>query len=256
MLKAVRGMCVAQLLTGLVLLLSGWISLHNISAYHWQLIVYFAWFANVTHVCCLVVLRGYFHQNPGDRGWRLVLMTILWVGLIVAMGPTFWFNWIAEPIEESASRPASNARCFYTASIAQHMFAERACENLQAEYQFRLQNDLLGKLDAQTCTGLKVQDTQAFSTALLSILLAIFSFPSRMIKLTKTSSNFTKHVVRGKGSRWITRRISSLLGRGSYDVASLMISLYFFGKISADILSSELSDVSYHTFHRHSLLRM
>ncbi|KAK3682974.1 hypothetical protein B0T22DRAFT_445128 [Podospora appendiculata] len=39
----------------------------NLSAYHWQLVVYLAWFANLTHIACLTLLRGYLYEHQRER---------------------------------------------------------------------------------------------------------------------------------------------------------------------------------------------
>ena len=62
--RVLLGMCDVQLLAGTGILLSGYISVTSyISAYHWQLVVYLAWFSNLTHIACLTALRGYLHQH-------------------------------------------------------------------------------------------------------------------------------------------------------------------------------------------------
>lgn len=118
-------MCDAQLLTGIGILLSGYLALSCfISAYHWQLIVYLAWFSNLTHMACLIAMRSYLHQKQSERNWRLALMTLLWLGLVPAIIPTVFFNWANE--EPTSALPASNARCFFDTHIASILFNNTA----------------------------------------------------------------------------------------------------------------------------------
>ena len=53
-----------QLVTGIALLASGFSQLHcGISAYHWQILVYLAWFCALTHLSTLTLMRDYFREN-------------------------------------------------------------------------------------------------------------------------------------------------------------------------------------------------
>ncbi|KAK3897027.1 hypothetical protein C8A05DRAFT_20128, partial [Staphylotrichum tortipilum] len=61
-----------QLFTGIGILLAGYIGMSCTSAYHWQLLVYLAWFSNLTHIACLTALRRYLYQHQSARNWRLL----------------------------------------------------------------------------------------------------------------------------------------------------------------------------------------
>ncbi|KAK2022110.1 hypothetical protein LX32DRAFT_645815 [Colletotrichum zoysiae] len=69
---AVRNICDVQLLTGPGILLSGFINLgsSSISAYHWHLIAYLAWFSHLTHIACLTVSRRELHRSQAKRRLR------------------------------------------------------------------------------------------------------------------------------------------------------------------------------------------
>lgn len=80
-------MCDIQILTGLGVLLSGFIGLNcYVSAYHWQLSIYLAWFSNITHTASLSSLRTYLYRNQTERNYRTGLMLLLLVRLIAALG--------------------------------------------------------------------------------------------------------------------------------------------------------------------------
>lgn len=87
-----------QILSGIASMLSGYIQLHcGISCYHWNILVYLAWFSSLTHLSCLTFLRNYLYNRPGQRAWRLSLMFLL-VGMLVAgLLPTGNFNWESPP---------------------------------------------------------------------------------------------------------------------------------------------------------------
>lgn len=57
-----------QILTGVSILMRGYIQLHyGITCWHWQQLVYLAWFSRVTHQACLTLLRAYLYLNPVER---------------------------------------------------------------------------------------------------------------------------------------------------------------------------------------------
>lgn len=83
-----------QILTGTSILISGYVQLHcGLSAFHWQIIVFLAWFSSITHLSCLTFLRNYLYNRPAERAWRLVAMFLMLVMLLVAMIPTGAYNW-------------------------------------------------------------------------------------------------------------------------------------------------------------------
>ncbi|KAF6829682.1 hypothetical protein CPLU01_07764 [Colletotrichum plurivorum] len=241
--QALLNICDAQLLTGLGILLAGFKNLadNSISAYHWQLIVYFAWFSNVTHLSCLTVLRRHFHRNQRDRRWRLLLMAVLWVGLLVAMVPTFYFNWATG--EETASRQGSNARCFFDLGIATRAFYAKGCENAQAEYRDWLQDKGKEPVPDPPCPGARLNETWAFGTVILSILLAGFSFPSRAIKLVESWSIGANNVARNLLSNPTRSFIRRCMENDKVFAAFLGTQVYLVAKVYKDLLSSELSDI-------------
>ena len=114
-----------QILTGISILISGYIQLPcGLSCYHWQLLIYLAWFSSLTHLACLTFLRNYLYIHQGERVWRLVLMGILVVMLLVAMVPTGNYNWGSwsdgynpdSPDETIPPQPTDYAICYFTRS--------------------------------------------------------------------------------------------------------------------------------------------
>ncbi|KAF2098993.1 hypothetical protein NA57DRAFT_56623 [Rhizodiscina lignyota] len=95
----------------------------GLSAYHWQILVYLAWFSSVTHLCCLTFLQNYLYNRPGQRLWRLVSMLIIVVMLVVALVPTCYFDWFqqfpdldGDPIQLQPP-PSSYAICFFAKPV-------------------------------------------------------------------------------------------------------------------------------------------
>src|SRR5450756_522457 len=78
-----------QLVTGIGILVSGYTQLHcSLSIYHWQIIVYLAWFSSLTHMTTLTALRHFFREQPTLAYWRLFFMGCTIVLLVIALIPT------------------------------------------------------------------------------------------------------------------------------------------------------------------------
>lgn len=84
-----------QIFTSIATLICGFAQLPcSISDCHWQIVVYTAWFASVTHLTTLTAIRHYFsHINLKARSAKVVLMALTLSLLTVALLPTgnkFW----------------------------------------------------------------------------------------------------------------------------------------------------------------------
>jgi arginine exporter protein ArgO len=110
-----------QIVTGLSILISGFSQLHcGLSTYHWQVLVYLAWFSSLTHLCCLTFLRNYLFNHPGQRLWRLVSMFVIVLMLVVALVPTGYFDWFhSYQIDESMS-PSPSSYAVNLKNLANH----------------------------------------------------------------------------------------------------------------------------------------
>ncbi|KAH6976345.1 hypothetical protein BKA56DRAFT_688037 [Ilyonectria sp. MPI-CAGE-AT-0026] len=223
--QSILSMCDTQILTGLGILISGYADLCNgISSYHFQLIGQLAWFSNVTHIASLTVLRRYLHRRRVEKWTRLILMFILSTMLIVAMGPTLFFNWVNGE-EGSASLPGSFARCFYNTS--------RSLKWLEAD------NSELG-----------LPGTTAFQSGIMSMLLLILSLASRTIKLQCSLSHRVKSWRKVLSNGW-RRLLEIALGRSKSNAPNAALKLMVDFNIAilvtirvySDLLTSTLSDV-------------
>ena len=83
-----------QLVTGIATLVSAYAQLsYGITAWHWQQIVYLAWFCSITHQACLTLLRIYLYRHPLERTIRLVFMFFMATMLAIAIIPTSYYYW-------------------------------------------------------------------------------------------------------------------------------------------------------------------
>jgi hypothetical protein len=145
-----------QILTGISILISGYAQLRcGLSCYHWQLLVDLAWFSNLTHLACLTFLRNYLYINQGERAWRLIGMGVLVVMLLVAMVPTGNYNWGNGLTNQDwdttiLPQPSDYAICYFRR-------AQKA-------------------------------DKLTFASMVISIVLVVFGFLSRVVRLHKSLS--------------------------------------------------------------------
>lgn len=178
--------CDIQMITGLGILISAFSTLggsSGISAYHWQIVVYLAWFANLTPLLGLTFLRQHLQMHPFQRSWRLVLMAIIFVLLLVALFPTGYFDW-SMPYQH-VTDPGSFAWCY----LNYHFIKQLAKENDEA---------IPGE------TG---------STMALSMALLIFTCTTRLLKMSRRASRFIRQRARRR-ARNIGLRMMEHASRG------------------------------------------
>lgn len=148
-----------QLFTGFAILVSGYLQLHcGLSLYHWQIVVYLAFFSNLTHLSTLTFLRHYLYLRQVKRLWRLTAMFFFAVMLVVALIPTGHLDLdevYSYPFDDISLR--SNAACY-----------------------FRI-------LDS---------NQRSYDSMVISILTIVFGFTTRIIKLHKNLSEWLSGRIR------------------------------------------------------------
>ena len=78
-----------QLVTDIGILMSGYLQLKcALSTYHWEIVVYLAWFSSLTHLITLATSRAFFREQPTLAYWRVFFMGCLVVLLATALAPT------------------------------------------------------------------------------------------------------------------------------------------------------------------------
>lgn len=112
--KSVLILSDTQLVTGLGILAAGYSQLKcGISAYHWQIMVFVAWFASFSFLSAITFLEGYFQTNNNMRLIRVGFMFILASLLIGALLPTGSRNWLDLYKEGEGYYPSLSTVCFY-----------------------------------------------------------------------------------------------------------------------------------------------
>lgn len=124
--KAVLLLSDTQLVTGLAILIAGYSQLNcGLSAYHWQMMVYIAWFSSFSFLSAMAFLEKYFQANHSLRIIRVCFMFILASLLIVALLPTGSHNWLNLLPGEGGFYPSLSAVCYFK-QIGQKTYNPRA----------------------------------------------------------------------------------------------------------------------------------
>ncbi|CAI7669265.1 unnamed protein product [Penicillium viridicatum] len=154
-IECILAMSDLQIVTGLSILISGYAQLHQgISSYHWMVIVSLAWFSSLTHLACLTLLRTYLYNHSLQRIWRLFCMAALVILLTIALSFTGEYSWSSLP---GGAIPSED--------VAWSILRHAMCHSRYG-----------------------VGSTTGYFAMVLSILLVIFGFMTRIIKLHKIIS--------------------------------------------------------------------
>lgn len=189
--QAILTMCDIQIFTGIGVLSSGFVLLsRGIQTYHWLLIVYIAWFSSITHLSAMTVLRSYFRERRVETSIRFGLMSCLLIMLLIAFIPTAWFDW-TNPFFDfcTAAWASSPAICFFDFANARKLSAG---------------------LDQDWCGA--PPSNSAGQVMLMSLVLLIFGFVSRSIKIFEVLSTTLHVYFRRPISKWAQQVLACLSG--------------------------------------------
>lgn len=80
-----------QIVTGIAILVTGFVKMQDISVYHYNTVVYLGWLASITHLTCLTLLRPDLQKQSRrpSRNWRVCGMVVHGLMLLVALSYTF-----------------------------------------------------------------------------------------------------------------------------------------------------------------------
>ncbi|KAF9734343.1 hypothetical protein PMIN06_004243 [Paraphaeosphaeria minitans] len=112
--KSVLILSDTQLVTGLAILIAGYSQLScGIASYHWQILVYVAWFSSFTFLSAMAFLEGFFLANNSLRLIRVFFMCTMGALQIAALLPTGSRNWLDAAREAGPLYVGLSAECFY-----------------------------------------------------------------------------------------------------------------------------------------------
>lgn len=160
----------------------------GISAYHWQIISYLAWFSSVTHLSGLTVLRNRLANDRRNVRVRVVLMFALLALLLVAIIPTGYFSWANSQFRDLTG---AEKRKFMSSPALCYLKPDSGTWNLW------------GSAVAQS----SVTKTGSFQSMIISVVFLIAGFSARTVKMCGgLSQRFTQKI-----SRPISRALQRLL---------------------------------------------
>jgi hypothetical protein len=81
--RVILGFADQQLVTGLAILITGYMKYCSISVYHFNVVTDLAWLSSVTHLLSVSCLRDYFVEHPGIRDARAIGMVCFFIMLVV-----------------------------------------------------------------------------------------------------------------------------------------------------------------------------
>lgn len=157
-----------QVVTGLAILISGFVQLRSgLSTYYWIILVHLAWFSCITHLSCLTLLRNHLYNNGMERGWRLVAMAALAILELIGLGPTGNYQW------------AFCSNCQHLSNL----FSLPKGSDVDDRNATPAPNDY-----AICFMSITPTTNGAFPSMVVSIMLILFGFGTRVTKLYKPLS--------------------------------------------------------------------
>lgn len=75
----------SQIVTGIAILAAGFIQSHQMTIYHFEIMIYLAWHANSTHMTTLTISRNYLRCYRPVLKRRITAMTVIFIMLFVAV---------------------------------------------------------------------------------------------------------------------------------------------------------------------------
>lgn len=214
-----------QIITGVSILVSGAAQLEQgLSCYQWQVVVYLAWFSSMTHLAGLTLLRNYLYHRPAERAWRLFSMLVLVVMLVFALVPTANYQW-------------------YTTERIEPALADYALCYLKPARRY----------DETFLNPFLEANQSATVAAILSILLVLIGFLSRVFKLHRNLALGVDRKLRGNLSHFLRNYLRKLYNWCDIDGSPRtlkrmflyrpLIALFLAGRLFLDLWSSMFFEV-------------
>lgn len=213
---------------------SGYISAatSDLSVYHWKLIIYLAWFSNITHQAALILLQDYLRLHPRERMWRFCLMTVLVIMLLIALTPMAFHSDHGCGIDFTILP----VHCLHPPGRALDLF------------------NSIGHYNAYF-SRCSFSGSEGLISVITSAVVLVFSYARRSIGLFAFSSSLLHQNLRGflsrtyrdlvaKLVRWQLPRRLLGVQLGSLLVVRPVLALYHLGRFVADLFSSKFLDVS------------
>lgn len=172
-----------QIVTGFSTLISGLVQLETgLAAYQWLFIVELAWFSSLTHLACLMLLQNHLYRHTSERLWRRFAMdalaTLVIYGLFSTANP-WWSSGDYDQGIPAICHLGVSSRPPYSIIWSITMWTGKSFHSVNL----------------------------AFWTNVVSIMLILIGFTSRVIRLYRTLSvNIFGHV-----RLWLSAHVRRIL---------------------------------------------
>lgn len=175
-------------MTGIAILASGYSQLTcGLPSYHWQIVVYLAWFSSLTHLTTLTVLRPYLHRYHLLLLLRLLFMAAVLVLLGCALLPTGNSRWLDRSgildysvvntnstLVHDSFQPGIPAQCFYQQLSAHEGYSSGSSQ---------------------------------FLSMIVSLFVLTSSYLIKVVKLSRKGSLVSRQYIRSKPGAWWKGRL-------------------------------------------------
>ncbi|EQB55227.1 hypothetical protein CGLO_04880 [Colletotrichum gloeosporioides Cg-14] len=226
-IRSIIMLCDVQVVTGLGILISGFVLLRcGLDAIHWQIAVFLAWFSTVTHLSGLTVLRTHLNTYVWSKHLRFSLMFLLLILLLVGIVPTGFF------------------------SLRNKNFSSPAVCYFDLKYGFWRFNETLSQSDFPEA---QLERTPAYQAMVYSMVLLVLGFGTRSMKLLHPLSRTFKLNVRKPMSRRMRRLLTNFSNApASSDRRKMLrtelilkpaLAGFFMVRLTSDFFSSSLFEV-------------
>lgn len=241
-----------QMFTGGGILISGFLTLRdNVSAYHWHIIVYLAWFSTTSHLAGLTTIRSHLHSFPRQKHLRLITILVIFMMLLTAMVPTQFFAW---DLGMDKSLSGSATLCFFDFELAMRMRSKAT--DIVCEHE---------PSDSPCKYHVGHETTRGKQNMVTSIFLLLLGLLIRAMKMLSPLSGFLMRRLRRKSSEssrrflfWLRpRRFISVQASNKRPTFLEDVYAYFFFlpvlavfysiRLWLDLLSSMLTEVRAYT---------
>ena len=212
-----------QLLTGICILVTGFVSLKcGMSAYHWRMVVYLAWFSSLAHLSGLVAVRSLV-RSPWEIYLRLGVSMVFLTMLMVATIPVSFFDW-ADPMigwrnGTSTVSPGSPAACYFDLTFAPKVHNKLWndwCKEATCIYDQESWWTAPETPNLEYNLYYKIPETPTFQATVFSLILLAMGFAIRLIKFMPFPSRIVNILSRQKSVRILQRFVAHLPWSASY----------------------------------------
>lgn len=194
-----------HIVTGIAIMIAGFIQSHDLTVYHFHIVVFLAWQASSTHLTTLTILRKLLRGRHALLQWRLLAMFALFVMLFIAVVLTGSSAWRDYSLDYSPQFP-----------LAIYLDSHVVC-GWDPMYMKNWEPDNV-----------------------LTLLILITGYTTRLSRLFAPTSKFFRKWCRSRPSRWLKSQYHKT-ERSRF--AHVILYIYVYLRSLFDLVESLLSEL-------------